>query len=209
MEKLAEIVQGLMQEKRGAGSFPRTRPQSEKPTPFITFPVSIGLLEEKHVEAMGIAVWCFLWCINRVTMDKIDQNGERWGQVLGGCRFSHQRIADELGLTLRSVRYQMDCLKTAGYLRITRGQGGQQVEVRHSIKWLRRKTQPPQPDKKPSENKNPARSTKTPEMPTKPQEPVMPEIPVPQAGSEPAQMMSLAEALRKKQSEREQVAIKN
>jgi hypothetical protein len=201
MESIAEIVHGVLQAT--------PEPPKEKPAPFITFPVSIGLLEGKHVEAMGSAIWCFLWCINRVTMDRIDSNGQRWGQVLGGCRFNHQRIADELGLTLRSVRYQMDRLKTAGYLRITRCQDGQQVEVRNSIKWLRRKTQPPQRGNKPSEKENPARSTQTSELPTKPQEPVMPETPAPQAGNEPTQVRSLAEALRKKQWEREQIAIKN
>ncbi len=223
MEKLAEIVQGLMQEKSGAGSFPKTKPRSEEPAnraqpssektaPFITFPVSVGLLEGKHVEAMGIAVWCFLWCINRVTSDRTDPDGERWGQVLGGCRFNQQRIADELGLTVRSVRYQMDRLKTAGYLRITRCRDGQQVEVRHSIKWLRRKTQlvqtnrteAPPPDKKPPEDENTTRTPETVKASKTPVAPESPETAAPQIDNEPAKVFSLAEALRRKQWEREQ-----
>ena len=135
MQSITEIVQGVLeanpQQEAPAHKMPSQT--AENSAPLITIPVSIGLLEKKHVEAMGIALWCFLWCVNRVTTDRTDANGERWGQVLGGCRFNHQRIADELGLPLRSVRYQMDRLKTAGYLRITRCRDGQQVEVRHSI----------------------------------------------------------------------------
>jgi len=211
MQSIAEIVQGVLQasqhQEEPAHKMP---PQTaENPAPFITIPVSIGLLEKKHVETMGIAVWCFLWCINRVTMDRTDANGERWGQVLGGCRFNHQRIADELGLPLRSVRYQMDRLKTAGYLRITRCRDGQQVEVRHSIKWLRWKKQPVQ-------KKGPAKQL--PEVPKPPAQqhparlippPVIPAASVAPSGNEPAQVFSLTEALRKKQQEREQAAENN
>ena len=209
MQSIAEIVQGVMQANQQQEEPAHKMPSqtAEKQVPFITIPVSIGLLEKKHVEAMGIALWCFLWCVNRVTMDRTDANGERWGQVLGGCRFNHQRIADELGLPLRSVRYQMDRLKTAGYLRITRCRDGQQVEVRHSIKWLRRKTQPPQKKRpaappielKPPKQENPARCVPT---------PVNPAAPVPPSSNEPAQVLSLTEALRKKQWEREQAAEK-
>ena len=210
MQSIAEIVQGVLEANRQQEEPVHKMPPQpvEKPVPFITIPVSIGLLEKKHVEAMGIALWCFLWCVNRVTTDRTDANGERWGQVLGGCRFNHQRIADELGLPLRSVRYQMDRLKTAGYLRITRCRDGQQVEVRHSIKWLRRKTQPQQkkgPAKpppvvpKPPAQQHPARPVPI---------PVNPAVPVPSSGNEPAQVFSLTEALRKKQWEREQAAEK-
>ncbi len=194
MESIAELVQGVLRaaprrEEPAQKTPPSTPNPAPKPVPFITIPISIGLLEKKHIEAMGIAVWCFLWCVNRVTSDRTDQDGERWGQVLGGCRFNHQRIADELGLTQRAVRYQMDRLKTAGYLRITRCRDGQQVEVRHSIKWLHRKTQPTQ-----------KKQTAAP--------PVVPAVPVPPSGNEPAQVFSLTEALRKKQQEREQAAEK-
>ena len=199
MQSIAEIVQGVLQANQQQEEPAHKMPSltAERQVPFITIPVSIGLLEKKHVEAMGIALWCFLWCINRVTMDRTDQNGERWGQVLGGCRFNHQRIADELGLPLRSVRYQMDRLKTAGYLRITRCRDGQQVEVRHSIKWLRRKTQPAQ-------KKGPAKQPPARPVPT----PIEPPAPVPPSGNEPAQVFSLTDALRKKQQEREQAAEK-
>ena len=209
MQSIAEIVQGVLEANRQQEEPVHKMPPQpvEKPVPFITIPVSIGLLEKKHVEAMGIALWCFLWCVNRVTTDRTDANGERWGQVLGGCRFNHQRIADELGLPLRSVRYQMDRLKTAGYLRITRCRDGQQVEVRHSIKWLRWKKQPVQKkgpakqliEPKPLKQENPARPA---------QAPVVQVVPVPASGNEPARVFSLTEALRKKQQEREQAAEK-
>jgi len=156
MESLADIIQSLTQvqnssnrtEKAAGKPANKEKPTDEKSAAFITFPVSIGLLEGKHVEAMGIAVWCFLWCINRVTFDKTDSDGQRWGQVLGGCVFTQQRIADELSLSLRAVRYQLDRLKKSGYLRITRCRDGQVIEVRHSIKWLRRKN-PPKPTQTP------------------------------------------------------------
>ena len=219
MENIAAIVQSLLPAKGADGSWQRAnlpvaepanraQPHSEK-APFITFPVSIGLLEGKHVEAMGIAVWCFLWCINRVTSDRTDPDGERWGQVLGGCRFNHQRIADELGISLRAVRYQMDRLRSGGYLRITRCQDGQQVEVRHSIKWLRRKTQgapnsrpelPPQVKKLPDIDP----PVSVPAVPVNPVFSVAEESVTPEPEAETAKVFSLAEALRRKQWEREQ-----
>jgi DNA-binding Lrp family transcriptional regulator len=59
--------------------------------------------------------------------------------VLGGYPLTHQRIADELSLTLGAVRYQMKRLEENGYLRITRCREGQIIEVARSIKWNNRK----------------------------------------------------------------------
>ncbi|MDD4989110.1 MAG: hypothetical protein PHV42_01655 [Candidatus Pacebacteria bacterium] len=44
------------------------------------FTVSKGLLDPKHRQRMGVAVWEFLWCLDRVT--KINADG--LGLVLGG-----------------------------------------------------------------------------------------------------------------------------
>jgi hypothetical protein len=131
MESLATIIQGLDVNKSST----------------ITFPVSAGLLEGKHVNAMGIGLWCFLWCINRVTFDRKDDAGQSWGQVLGGYPLTHQRIADELSLTLGAVRYQIKRLEENGYLRITRCREGQIIEVAHSIKWNNRKQKAKSPEK--------------------------------------------------------------
>ena len=154
-----------------------------------TFPVSSGLLEEKHVLAMGNSIWCFLWCIDRTTRDQ-HEAADCWGQVLGGGVVTLERIARELGFTQRTVRNQLGRLQQHGYIRLTRFSRGQRIEVAHSIKWRRT-----------TRNNISARRADVPEILTVPQHSV-------QCGEPPKKAErpftgSLADELRKRLEERE------
>lgn len=151
MENLSEIIRGMnmtFAERRAENAQREVEPAVGLPAGpagspaesfAVTFPVSVGLLEGKHVAAIGDSLWCFLWCINRVTFDRQDpETGEFWGQVLGGHPFLHERIADELSLTPAAVLEQLHQLEEGGYLRINRGRSGLVTEVARSIKWQHR-----------------------------------------------------------------------
>jgi DNA-binding MarR family transcriptional regulator len=75
-------------------------------------PIGSGLLEPKHVAAIGPAIWVFLWMIHRTTKE---QEGE--GIVLNGAAIRSQVIAEDLGLRDRTVRDHLNILCDGGYLR--------------------------------------------------------------------------------------------
>jgi hypothetical protein len=82
-----------------------------------TFPVSAGLLEPRHVQAIDpSSPWpIYLWFLEHVTRDRA--NGEHFdGIVLNGCPVSIRQIADELGIGERVCRRHLARLVKAGYL---------------------------------------------------------------------------------------------
>jgi hypothetical protein len=103
----------------------------------VTFPVSAGLLEAKHVNHMpGQSVFVFLWLINRVTSDADSGNGHYNGAVLGGQPVNLNRIAEELGMTLRTVRRYVAILIKYGYLTSQKtGSGACIYAIMKSKKW--------------------------------------------------------------------------
>ena len=105
--------------------------------PKYTFPVSSGLLEPKHVEVIGTAIWTFLWCLNRTTTER-EEKGEKVGLVLGGATVSIERIAKELGKSVDSVRRDMRRLADEEYLILNRRAYGFEVKVRKSKKFAKR-----------------------------------------------------------------------
>lgn len=96
-------------------------------------PVSSGLLEPKHVAAIGPAIWVFLWMVNKITRD---EEGE--GIVLNGAAIRSQVIAEDLGFKDRSVRTHLDILCDGGYIRKERCghvSNGFRYWVAKSKKW--------------------------------------------------------------------------
>jgi hypothetical protein len=82
-----------------------------------TFPVSAGLLEPRHVQAIdpGSPWPIYLWFLEHVTRDQ--ENGEDFlGIVLGGRPVSIQQIAEELGVKERACRRHLARLVKAGYI---------------------------------------------------------------------------------------------
>jgi hypothetical protein len=106
-----------------------------------TFPVASGLLEQKHVKQMpGQSLYVYLWFVNRVTSDAESGNGHYDGAVLGGKPVNLGRIAEELGMTLRTVRRYATGLVKHGYLTSKKtGSGACIYAITKSKKWLWRR----------------------------------------------------------------------
>jgi hypothetical protein len=84
-----------------------------------TIPVSNGVLEKKHREQIGAAVWVFLWLIDRTTDEEEGQ-----GRVLHGDPLPFARIAESLGEDERTIKRHIDRLEKYNYVvRINHGAG--------------------------------------------------------------------------------------
>jgi hypothetical protein len=81
-----------------------------------TFPVSAGLLDPRHVRAIGGALWVYLWFVNRVTRDEQRGGDDFVGIVRNGRPISVSEIAEELGLKERTCRRHLACLVRTGYV---------------------------------------------------------------------------------------------
>ncbi|MCZ8520157.1 hypothetical protein [Paenibacillus caseinilyticus] len=95
-------------------------------------PVSRGLFD--HKERLGPAVWEFLWCIDAVTTESVDEQGIRWGFVHNGAPVKHERIASELHSSSRTVQRNMDRLKHENYIQTVRTGRGEIIKVRNNKK---------------------------------------------------------------------------
>jgi hypothetical protein len=94
-------------------------------------PVWNGIFD--HQEQIGIALWTFLWLIDRIPKD-CEQNGV--GKVLGGRPIKIAEIVETVsGATYDSIRGQLDRLERRGYINRRRTPYGFVIEVRNSQKW--------------------------------------------------------------------------
>jgi|GEM_PF-7015072 len=101
-----------------------------------TFPVSAGLLDPRHVQAIGGAVWVYLWFLNRVTRDEQRACGDFVGVVLHGRPLSIDEIAEELGVDYHACRRQLARLVNTGYVERKRtGAGMFSYTVTKSKRW--------------------------------------------------------------------------
>jgi hypothetical protein len=113
-------------------------------------PVSNGLFE--HRERIGPAIWEFLWCIDRVTREEVDDNGERWGLVLGGVPIKYDRVALDLKSSEQTVKRNMQILKEQQYISSVRASRGQILKVaknKKNVETRRRKSESPPPNDNP------------------------------------------------------------
>ena len=78
----------------------------------IYFPVCKGLLDSKHRKRMGVAVWEFLWCLDRMT--RID--GAGMGIILGGKPVNLSDFVEQLGTSEVTVSGNLQKLARHGYL---------------------------------------------------------------------------------------------
>jgi hypothetical protein len=103
----------------------------------VTFPVSAGILEAKHVAQMpGQSLFVYLWFLNRVTSDAEGIDGQYCGAVLGGQPVNLGRVAEELGMILRTVRRYVGELVGHGYLTSKKtGSGACIYGLTKSKKW--------------------------------------------------------------------------
>jgi hypothetical protein len=89
-----------------------------------------GILEPKHREKIGPALWEFLWCINRTTKEP---GGV--GFVLGGKPVTYEEIAEEFGIPKRTARRHILRLARNGYIILIRTPHGYSIRVPNSCKF--------------------------------------------------------------------------
>lgn len=70
-----------------------------------------GIVEEKHRQAMGQAIWLYMWLVKRQT--------RRNGLVLGGSPLTFARISEETHYPERSMQRWLRDLQIAGYIEVT------------------------------------------------------------------------------------------
>lgn len=92
-----------------------------------------GLLEAKHREKIGPALWEFLWCIDRITFEKVGK-----GYVLGGAPVSFKKIAIGFGVDEQTIRAHFRLLEKWKYIDRTRTPRGYSPRVRNSAKFTRK-----------------------------------------------------------------------
>lgn len=100
-------------------------------------PISNGLFE--HRSRLGTAIWEFLWCIDAVTIEEVDDLGVHWGIVLGGAPVNHEKIARDIGSSKVTVQRNMTTLKNHGYINTVRTARGEIIKVAKNKKETDRK----------------------------------------------------------------------
>ena len=93
-------------------------------------PISNGLLCAEHRKRIGIALWEFECLIDKITEE---ENG--WGKVLGGKPISYSEIAKDLGVSERTVAANCRRLEKEGYIRMDLAPHGNKFWVAKSKKF--------------------------------------------------------------------------
>ncbi|MFN2745812.1 ArsR family transcriptional regulator [Bacillus sp. z60-18] len=101
------------------------------------FPIYSGILNRKHYDKIGSAIWLFLWCISSTTKE-IEKEGITWGIVLGNKPLKASELAAVFGVNEKTIRRWLSQLEQSGYIAVTRAPYGLILSVRHSKKWLAR-----------------------------------------------------------------------
>lgn len=97
------------------------------------------LLEPKHVEAMGAAVWLYMLLIDKVMA--INENGI--GKVLNGRPvIFEEHVEGALGVTDRTYRRWIKTLREAGYIKTLRTPYGLVIYVNKAEKMWGKNSQP-------------------------------------------------------------------
>lgn len=96
-----------------------------------------NLLEPKHIEKMGMAVWLYMFLIDKMT--SVAEDGR--GLVLGGRPLKFEEIKKELGISQNTYTRWVDKLLTYPYIEITRTPYGLVFKVLKAHKrWKKRIT---------------------------------------------------------------------
>jgi hypothetical protein len=104
---------------------------------FRMFPLSPGLVDGKHRQNMGLAIWEFLWFLEHVTSDEPDGTGKFDGVVDWGNPISAAKVAQELASSARNAQRNIQKLVSAGYLvRKRELANGSSYTVVNSKRWL-------------------------------------------------------------------------
>jgi hypothetical protein len=101
------------------------------------FPTYSGLLEPRHYQNIGSAIWLFLWCISSTTKD-VERDGVTWGIVLGNKPLKLDDVAEVFGVTRRTITSWIKTLEDHDYIRVTRAPYGLIFSVKNSKKYKKR-----------------------------------------------------------------------
>lgn len=97
--------------------------------------VSNGLLDPKHREKISTAVWEFMWMLDKMT----SYNEQGVGKVLGGKPIKLEEIADQLGVTKKTVSRNLNRLEKYGYIKRIRTPYGYSFRVYKAKKVFKRR----------------------------------------------------------------------
>lgn len=101
--------------------------------------VKNDLLEPKHYQNMGEAIWLYLWLLDKMT--SVNENGV--GKVLGNQPVTHELIAADLGIHRNTYGKYVKRLREAGYIQTLRTPYGMIITVTKATKiFKKRSTQP-------------------------------------------------------------------
>src|SRR3990167_984997 len=89
-----------------------------------------NLLDPKHIEHMGVAVWLYMWFIDKMT--SVGEDGV--GKILGGKPITYQEVGQELGIAIRTYRRWISLLEKGGYINTKRTPRGVTVSVNKAYK---------------------------------------------------------------------------
>jgi hypothetical protein len=98
--------------------------------------IANGLLEPKHVKAMGEAVWLYMWLQDKNT--SINENGI--GKVLGNKPISFEDVSPDLGMSSRTYRRWVERLRDAGYINTIRTPYGLVITINKAKKPLKKRS---------------------------------------------------------------------
>lgn len=100
------------------------------------FRVFTGLLTSDHKKRIGSSLWTFLWLIDRITDETVDEEtGQRTGLVLYGNITSYSTIGNDLGMSKSTVKEQCEKLQSEGYISMEQTPRGNKFHVNRSKKW--------------------------------------------------------------------------
>lgn len=89
-----------------------------------------GLVDPKHADAMGTAVWLYLWCVKCQTK----RNGGAF--VLGGMPLTYEEISARSGFEAWRIRRWLDRLRKFNYVRVRYlNYKKLRIEITKSKKW--------------------------------------------------------------------------
>jgi hypothetical protein len=86
-----------------------------------------GLLEQKHFDQMGMAIWLYLWFI--------DKQPKNTNKVSGGAPVTYQTVKNSLGITHRTYTRWLQILKDGGYIAVQQTRLGLIIEIEKAKKW--------------------------------------------------------------------------
>jgi hypothetical protein len=97
--------------------------------PSYPIPLWNGILE--HHNEMGVAIWEFIWCVDKVTEE--DEHGIGW--CLGKTPIDVSRVARDLRENEKTARANLEHLEQTGYIRRKRTPRGYVIGVHNSRKF--------------------------------------------------------------------------